>query len=463
MNAARTIAFGLAAISVVACLPQNDSSTPAPPSSFIEDYPDQNQRVALSTETPLDWSVLRDANHAMTQEVYLAIHDDNFVVSPYEITQNITQLALASKGATRNELLQSIGISPDNESFPEQANEWDQQLLSGKSDLSRYSLLLGQVKYPYLTSFLDSIASYFGATMEGIDFLASDASARIRHAVNAAAPDAASLYTGFTNRSRLGVGNGMKQPASGYDGLASEALSEIRFGYSGSEVIVPGIKLTGTMAYTENDDYQAFDLPLGQGAVSLTIIMPKDDRYTAVESQINQQLFANVIAALQPAAQTVYLPAFRFTSTTSVRTFLADLDYSGAHIEGVANFSGVNGAGYLFLDGVDQQTSIALGVQGVELSAHVLSELEATHDEPPSYWNGSVYGVIARADSGWSCSNDIDARSRPFIFLLRDTATDTWLAVGRVTRREGVRYDPCSYWFPVEPTPAATSAPSPEG
>lgn len=443
MNTTRIIATSFAAISLVACLPQNDSSTPdnsnTPPSSFIEDYPYQNQRIAPSSENVLNGSELRDVNHALAKGLYPTIQDGNFVIAPYEITQNIAQLALAAGGTTKNELIQTIGISADNKLLFDQVNALDQQLQGDKTDFSRYSLLIGQVKYPYITSFLDSIARYFGAVMKGVDFLAADAASQIQQAAGTVVPDAAWFYSGFTNRSRLALGNGMKQTGSGYGGLSSEAVGEIRFGTSGGEVVVPGIKFSGTIAYTENEDYQAFDLPLGQGARSLIIIMPKDDSYAVVESQINQQLFANVISALQPSTQTVYLPAFNFTTNADVRTALAGLSSSTAFLEGAANFSGVNGAGYLFLKRINQMSTMTLGTSGVGLSAHNLAELEATRDEPPS-WNSS--GVIMKTEP--LCGGIIiDTRSRPFIFVLRDKATDTWLAVGRVTKLEGANYNPC--------------------
>ncbi len=449
MKTIRIILSYLAALSLIACMPQNDSSMPVSPdtssSSYIENYSYQNQRIALPAQRSANFSVLRNANHAMTGEVYNAIHNDNFVVAPYEITQNIAQLALAANGTTRDELLQSIGISPDNKSLFELGNTLDLQLVKDNSDFSRYSLLIGQVKYPYITSYLDASAKYFGAVMAGVDFLAPDAATQIQNAVIKVAPDATGLYLDFTNRSRLEVGNGMQQTVSGYNGLTGEVVSEIRFGSSGGEQVVPGIKLTGTITYAETDDYQAFDLPLGRGTRSLTIIMPKDNRYTAVESQIEQQLFDDVIKALQPTPQTtVYLPAFNFSSDTDVSALLAGLGSSTAFVEGAADFSGVNGTGYLFLKRIKQQSYIALGAQGLGLYSHGLSELMATRDEPPSYSYGYNAGVFASGVWVPPCTNTIDARSRPFIFLLRDKAVDIWYAVGRVTQLSGVGYDPCS-------------------
>lgn len=447
MNAKKLLSVCLVSLCLSACIPESDDTPAANPSEpstvFIEDYRHPVVRPAV-VEPPSDWAQLRNVSHALTSQLFTDYGsnsaESNYVVSGYEAAGTIAQLGLAASGSTRSQLIDALGLSQNDTSL----NSFSADAHKAKafvSGVSRYNLLVGQTKYPFLESFLYSMVEFVNPTLRGIDFLATDAGQQTQSLAATVGADTL-LYTGIGQRSRVLFGNGVALPTTGYTAIAAESMGNLRFGSLGNEVLVPGVRFSGTLRYAETATYQAYELPLGDAALSLVVIMPRDGDYDAVEAEVGKSLFSDVIANMQPSAQTFYLPVASISTLVDWKTLGTNLSYSNAFTDRAANFSNINGKGFLYLKSLSQRANLTLNGSGVSASIHNLAQLDATNDEPPGNWNGGA--VIVTAPPGWqACRNDVSERSRPFLFVLRDKTNDVWLSMGRVKRLDGLSYEPC--------------------
>lgn len=182
--------------------------------------------------------------------------------------------------------------------------------------------------------------------------------------------------------------------------------------FSSKEVTqtLPMMTQTESFGYVENADYQAVSLPLEKPGregphLSLTLILPKAGDY---------HLEAESLAALFPSLQMqrvkVTIPRFEMRDRMSVKDSLAKLGMQDAFTE-QADFFGIMENQPLFISDVIHETYFNVAEFGIEAAAAtavIMMKTSLPVGEPKEF----------KAD-------------RPFFFVLRDSATEEILFIGR--------------------------------
>ena len=110
------------------------------------------------------------------------------------------------------------------------------------------------------------------------------------------------------------------------------------------------------------------------------------------------------------------MPKFKFSFENSLIPALQSLGMSDLFIEGVADLSGINGAGGLFVSDVKHKTYIDVNEAGTEAAAVTSVEVGTTSVDP----NAPLYLNV----------------DHPFIFVIRETGTGIILFTGVVRNPE---------------------------
>jgi serpin B len=279
----------------------------------------------------------------------------------------------------------------------------------------------GYTNERYGSAFLDTIERNFGAGVRLEDFAGDPAGSRER--INAWVSDQTDrritnlLAPGAIDAStRLVLVNAMAfqgRWATPFPASATQAAPFTRA--DGTEVRVP------TMAHgalpvrlARTDGYDAVELPYDGDEIALLIVAPKAGSFDSFEAALSAPGLRATVQALEPAVIDLRLPKFVIRgSASSYRPMLEALGMHAAFDPSAADFSGiaVDVRHPLYVADVVQEAVIDVDERGTEATAATGATLSAT---------------IALRPGQAIC---ID---HPFVFALRDRASQTVLFAGRV-------------------------------
>ena len=172
---------------------------------------------------------------------------------------------------------------------------------------------------------------------------------------------------------------------------------------------------TADFKYTENEDFQAVELPYVGHVLSMVILLPRrKDGWGQLENRLTPALLSSALAQMQTQKVEVYLPRFKLEASFDLKETLAKMGMPDAFVFGKANLSGFDGSKGLFISGVFHKAWAEVNEEGTEAAAATaqLIALGLVGPPPPP-------PPVFRAD-------------HPFIYLIRDTRSGSLLFFGRL-------------------------------
>jgi len=313
--------------------------------------------------------------------------------------------------------------------------------------MDRRSGLWGQIDYRFSKSYLEAQETWFGPQVSGADFLGDYRTARDTVRDWFEEP----YYSDINSMTRLVLAQ--ESRLDGYWPSTLDALETFtgRFApLSGSEQTwAEMVRLTGRLDSAQGEDYQAYRIPLSGADLSFLMIVPAEGAFDAVKARMDRPFLQTLLSQLAAEDTSVAIPK------AELRTYgwPAQIPSLGdALSRETADFSGVNGQGYLFLHKPGYKVSLSLRDPGVSTYTQALTIHEATPDEPASLFNGhsSAGSIMSLMDSSWGYKCYYPPDQRSFLFLVYDDQTGTLLNTGQVTKLLGdtvspdwTSYSPC--------------------
>ena len=269
--------------------------------------------------------------------------------------------------------------------------------------------------FPFNQSFLDDGTNYFGATIKPLDFANVDASL--------------SAINGWVNTQTKG-----KIPTI-IDKIEPEnvmfLINAIYFKGSWRERFNPALTQDGTfhavggdqtvrlmnrhakMLYAETATYQTVDLPYGDSAFTMTVVLPKTG--TTVESlaaSLDAASWQTLTSSLHTGDIDLVLPKVRMSWTRGLIPDLKGLGMLVPFADG-ADFTRMSTRGReLYISSVRQKTFVDINEEGTEAAAVTSTGISLT---------SAPITTVMRVD-------------RPFVFAIRERLSGTVLFMGKVVR-----------------------------
>ena len=275
-----------------------------------------------------------------------------------------------------------------------------------------------QKDYDVRTEYIELLNKTFHASAEQVDFQkATEASiAKINSWVAAKTHDAIKeLVTRDTvdATARLVVTN-----AVSFKGLwlqefdAAKTVEGEFIGLDGKAVAVPMMRASRSLKYAKTDELQAVEIPYRDSTLTMVILLPNMEQgLAAMENSLSAKKLETLLIELKSAQVDLRLPRFSISTDAPLREVLENMGMRSALNAEAADFSGITPQGDLFLSTVLHQARIKVDEKGTTASA-------------------ATAGVgVPRG--GFSVPFHVD---HPFVFLLRDSISDSIVFVGRVVR-----------------------------
>lgn len=374
-------------------------------------------------------------NNAFALDLYHAVKasGENLLYSPYSISCALAMAYAGARGNTEAQMANTLHFGFTQEELHNLFNVLDLDLNSRGGDntnseekrltLNIVNAVWGQRGYPFLDSFLDVLAANYDAGVRLVDFISDPESARLL--INAWVAEQTRnrieelLEQGvITVDTLLVLTNAIYFKASWAIPFDEELTRDGDFFLTdGTSVSVPMMtpsegfgetneKMTGT----EGPGYKAVELPYFGGEFAMLIVVPDRGNFQAFEQSLDSLLIEGIVDNLKWREIILTMPKFGYESSYYLKQVLYGMGMTDAFTPGLADFSGIDGSGGLYISHVIHKAFISVDEAGTEAAAATAVLFCSAPALPP-------------------LTLHID---RPFIYFIRDTKTGAILFVGRV-------------------------------
>ncbi len=177
-----------------------------------------------------------------------------------------------------------------------------------------------------------------------------------------------------------------------------------------NQVKVNMMNLKDTFSYTADADAQYLNMPYGNKAYSMTVILPAENKTTAdILNNMTVEKWNSTLATMIPRQVIVSMPRFKTENKFILNNSLKAMGMQKAFTPQEADFSNISDIS-LFISKVIHKTYVAVDEEGTEAAAVTAVEFELT--SMPDY---PVFTV-----------------NKPFIFVIREQSTGIILFIGKM-------------------------------
>ncbi len=370
------------------------------------------------------------SSNAFGLDLYRRLKDGpgNRVFSPASITVGLAMASGGARGETAAEMRRVLRI----EGTPAEVMQASGKLAAALQDRSQpvtlriANRLFGERGYPLDPAFIEATRTAYGAPLERVDFKGAPESARVHINAWVSAQTeqriANLIPSGRLARdTRLVLVNAIYFLGDWQESFAAEATRPVPFHTSSTaKKDVPTMHRTGQLRLAQRNGWKALELPYVGGKLAMLVLLPDAlDGLAALESALTVEQIDEVVSALGTTLVAVALPRFEVNPTLAfpLGGVLRTMGMSRAFSPTQADFSGIAnppdpGDG-LVIGEVFHKAFVKVDEKGTEAAA------------------ATAIGMVTR---GFPAPRPREfTADRPFLFLVRDTASGLILFMGRVS------------------------------
>lgn len=343
--------------------------------------------------------------------------EKNIFISPLSVSIALGMAWNGAKGETKAEMASALKMSGMTE---DEINEYYQIMLKALAEvdpstkLNIANSLWYREGFPIKDEYLKVNSDYFNAEVSELDF---------------AKPDALNIINSWCAEK---TNNLIKNPL---DNISEDAMMYLInaiyfkgiwvkkfekdthkanfYAEGGNTVQVDMMQQKDTFGYQEDEMAQYLDLPYGNKAFSMTVILPRQDKTTdEVLEILDTEKWNNIINGFSTQEVQIYLPKFKTKGKYELKEPLMQMGMVQAFSD-QADFSNISDID-LLISRVIHSTYCDVNQEGTEAAAVTIIEFENT-SMPMNY----VFNA-----------------NRPFIFVIREKSTGVILFMGKMGQVE---------------------------
>ena len=374
-------------------------------------------------------SVIAKGDNQFALDLYAKLRgqEGNLFFSPYSISTALAMTRAGARGDTAAEMDRTLHFTLPEEQLQPAFGALVREINGDPADakrgyqLSTANALWGQKGFAFKTNFLKLVNDNYGAGLREVDF--KSATEQARSAINAWVEKETRdkikdlLHQGdLTQATRLVLTNAIYFKGDWVNPFKKELTKNEPFHLSADKKAdAPLMHQTREYNYLDGDTFQALELPYAGKNLTMVVLLPKKvDGLADFEKELTADKLAGWIGKLHQEKVIVSLPKFKTTQRTSLARTLSDMGMKKAFTR-AAYFTGMGGEpGELLLSDVIHKAYIDVNEEGTEAAAAtavVVTRASAVVKPRPT--------PVFRAD-------------HPFVFLIRDTRSDSILFLGRL-------------------------------
>ena len=379
---------------------------------------------AAPTDVPVDIAEVQSqvaGNSDFAVALYGQVRDKpgNVVFSPYSISAALAMTYDGARGETARQMADVLRFPADRKLLPPAFRDLNRKLAKHTDgfEMTLANALWGQKNFAFHAEFLDATREFYGAEMRQVDFIdGRDAALKtINDWVNRETRTKIPTIlqpTDLSEDTRLVLTNAIYLKGQWAAAFDKQKTRDGDFHRTAKDTVrVPMMhRPESKFPYASVDGVEIVELPYrGNGAGMVVILPGPSNSPEELERTMTAGKLADWIGRLRPTEIDVSLPRFKVEKELRLNETLKKMGMTDA-VAG-ADFSGMTSAARLFISAVIHKAVVEVDEEGTVAAA--------------------ATAVVMRKDSK-SGRVHFDA-NRPFLFLIRDRATESILFLGRVT------------------------------
>lgn len=354
-------------------------------------------------------------SHKIFKKVVEAEPNQNILISPLSISMALGMTLNGANGTTfeamQNTLeFQNLSLEEINQSYQSLI-----QLLSG-ADPEVIFQLANSVWYrntmTFEQDFIEPVQTYFNASIQPLDFNDPNAKNIINQWVNQKTNGRINEIVDFIDPTDvMFLINAIYFKGTWtYKFDLTLTYDDFFISPNGTRLPYKMMVQSGNFWYSANSDFQAVDLPYGNGNYRMAIFLPQPQYHVdSLISQFNQQNWDAWLANFSKENGTLEMPKFTLEYKIKLNDVLSALGM-GIAFTGQADFTRMYPPGNLFISRAKHKTFVKVDEEGTEAAAVTSIGISFT---------STGGGFIMRVD-------------RPFVFVIHEKHSKAILFMGKI-------------------------------
>jgi len=390
---------------LIACS-QSEESDPVESASAISLPSHLKSRVSQDNEFAFDLLKNTIKNNA---------NEDNVFISPLGISSALAMIRNGAVGDTKTEMNTTLKMSGLSDS---EINEYYKIMQNSlltvdpSTKLSLANSIWSRTGFSVKSDFLQTSKDYFNSEVRELDFGQPTALETINNwcaqKTNNLIKDALDR---ISNDAMMYLINAIYFKGIWNKQFDKKATTEKDF-YSEAGAIskVNMMNLADTIPYFENDLLQAIDLPYGNGAFSMTLMLPQSGKTTAdILGNLDLDQWNLILKGFGDKKVNVFLPRFTTKNKFELKPVMQDLGMKLAFTD-AADFSNIANAD-LQISRILHSTYLDVNEEGTEAAGVTIIEIITT-------------SIIDKSLMFYA--------NKPFVFAIREKSTGAILFEGKI-------------------------------
>jgi serine protease inhibitor len=363
----------------------------------------ENKVIAGSNEFAFD--LFRTGN--------ISQHKANVFISPLSASMALGMTANGANGATYDEMRSALRLTGATKADVGAGYKSLIELLRGLDPGTTFIIansIWYERTFPFNASFLDESKLYFDAQVESIDFRSPTAVPTINSWVSEHTNDKIpTILDSIADEEVMFLINAIYFKGIWQKQFDKSKTVDAPFhSADGTTSTVKMMAREEGVQYTATSEYAAVDLPYGNSAFSMTVVLPNGDIDAFAES-FDQAKWNSLVGSFRESNLQVYLPRFRMEWKRGLNEDLQQLGMRLAFYS--ADFTRMSPRGLdLIITRVVQKTFVEVDEEGTEAAAATMVGIGLT-SMPAAF----------RAD-------------RPFLVVIRERFSGTILFIGKIAK-----------------------------
>lgn len=360
-----------------------------------------------------------EASNRFSFELYKQIKTDgeNILFSPYSISTSVSMVYEGAHGETAEEIQKVFGFNTNETMRLLENRKLYEALNKAQSgELDTANALWVQTGYPIEEDFSSKLTDFYHSEAHQQDFIGNPEEARL--AINSWVENQTSnrIKNIFPENSlssdvRLVLTNAVYFKGDWVYQFNPNHTKPQPFYVSNNQTETADMMhLKKDLNYTEAEGVQILELPYKNSSLSMVLLLPQNQTLTEFENELTYDKLKTWMSDLREIKVETYLPKYKYESKYQLKNMLSDMGMPTAFKPDLADFTGINREGGLFIDKVVHQAFIEVNEVGTEAAAATAVVVELRASFPVKEF---------RVD-------------HPFLFMILDKQMGAILFMGRV-------------------------------
>ncbi len=360
-----------------------------------------------------------DFSFALFKQINAAQKDSNVFTSPLSATMALGMTMNGAAGATYDQMRTTLGFGNTPEAEVNAGYKSLITLLRGLDasvDVRVANSIWYRTGVPFNQSFFDAGSTFFDAQVNALDFASPSAVGTVNAWVSTAtAAKIPTIIDRIDSDQVMFLINAIYFKGSWRDKFDVADTRDAPFHAVGGDQTVKLMHRSGKIRYYSATDYEVADLPYGNSAYTMSVVLPRSGKSVeSVAAGLQSSGWASTTTGLREAQMELYLPRFKLEWQRKLNDDLKTLGMRDAFLPGGADFTRMSSTvgRDLYISIVKQKTYVDVNEEGTEAAAVTNVGIGLVSAPVP---------VIFRVD-------------RPFIFVIRERLSGTVVFMGKIVK-----------------------------